>query len=253
MGALNTLAAGCPAQTRVIVRFATASAMVGVVAACVFQFVPQFDVSVAQQFYAGDGRFAGADDLFVRALRMLLMVAYAGACVVAAFGLAASLMGVRSRLTLSTTQWLFALLCLAMGPGLVANQIFKDNWGRARPRHIVEFGGDKPFTAALVKSDNCERNCSFVSGEASSMFALLFAAAAVFRRRVLVLIAAGIVLGGTAGLIRMQQGAHFLSDVVFAGVFMALTVAALFLCFEARAAGGMARVRGAILGEAPAT
>jgi hypothetical protein len=39
------------------------------------------------------------------------------------------------------------------------------------------------------------------------------------------LMAAAIVAGGFAGLIRMGEGGHFLSDVVFAGVFMAFDVA----------------------------
>ena len=36
------------------------------------------------------------------------------------------------------------------------------------------------------------------------------------------------------GLIRISQGAHFMSDVVFSGVFMALTAAAVYhLLFSA--------------------
>ena len=42
--------------------------------------------------------------------------------------------------------------------------------------------------------------------------------------------------GGLAGLIRMLQGAHFLTDVVFAAVFMAMTVTAIQYLFEAIAA-----------------
>jgi lipid A 4'-phosphatase len=40
-----------------------------------------------------------------------------------------------------------------------------------------------------------------------------------------VLLVGGTVLGFMAGLVRMSQGAHFLSDVIFAAVFMALTAA----------------------------
>jgi hypothetical protein len=42
-----------------------------------------------------------------------------------------------------------------------------------------------------------------------------------------VLLVGGIAAGFGAGLVRMSQGAHFLSDIVFAGVFMALTVSLL--------------------------
>jgi lipid A 4'-phosphatase len=49
----------------------------------------------------------------------------------------------------------------------------------------------------------------------------------------------GTVAGFGAGLIRMAQGAHFPSDVVFAGVFMALAVAGLHrLVFGGRGARG---------------
>jgi lipid A 4'-phosphatase len=76
-----------------------------------------------------------------------------------------------------------------------------------------------------VATNQCEKNCSFVSGEASSLFAMFFGLAMVAGTRARALIAVGIALGSFAGLIRMSQGAHFLSDVVFAGIFMALTAA----------------------------
>ena len=40
--------------------------------------------------------------------------------------------------------------------------------------------------------------------------------------------AAAVAAGSIAGLIRMGEGGHFLSDVVFAGVFMALDVALMY-------------------------
>ena len=44
---------------------------------------------------------------------------------------------------------------------------------------------------------------------------------------------AGIIAGSLAGLVRMMQGAHFLSDVIFAAITMALIAAAVQLIFEA--------------------
>ena len=118
---------------------------------------------------------------------------------------------------------------MAVGPGLVANVVLKDNWGRARPRSVVEFGGTKHFTPALIPAGECARNCSFVSGEASSAFVPFFAAALSppqFRR---MLFGAGLVIGLAAGLVRISQGGHFLSDILFAGIFMALTASALHI------------------------
>jgi len=77
----------------------------------------------------------------------------------------------------------------------------------------------------LERSGSCERNCSFISGEASATFALGFAIVMLARRRRAALMAAALTAGTLSGLIRMGEGGHFLSDVVFAGVFMALDVA----------------------------
>lgn len=132
---------------------------------------------------------------------------------------------------LAQARWCFLAAMLAIGPGLVANVILKDNWGRARPRHVVEFGGTKQFTPPLVPVGECARNCSFVSGEASSAYAPFFAAALLLPQLRITLIAGGALSGLAAGLVRMSQGGHFLSDVLFAGIFMALTASVLHILF----------------------
>ncbi|UCC71831.1 MAG: phosphatase PAP2 family protein [Gemmatimonadota bacterium] len=123
----------------------------------------------------------------------------------------------------NTRVVLFLLAALAAGPGLLVHTVFKDQWGRARPRDIVEFGGDKAFTPAFVISDQCERNCSFVAGHPSVPFYLL-AVALLARRRRRTLFAGTIGFGALVGLGRIVQGAHFLSDVVFSGIFVFLVV-----------------------------
>lgn len=123
----------------------------------------------------------------------------------------------------------FMIAVLIIGPGVVANLIFKDNLGRARPRDVIEFGGSKAFTPPLVPSRECPRNCSFVSGEASSMFAAFFALALLLPQYRLAMLATGIGAGLLAGMVRITQGAHFLSDILFAGIFMALTVSILHI------------------------
>lgn len=122
---------------------------------------------------------------------------------------------------LSKAKIIYLILCLAIGPGLIVNTVFKDNWDRARPSQITEFGGDKKFTPAFVMTDQCKRNCSFVSGHASvgfylSSFAFVTAA---FSWPIYI---SGIGLGLVFGLMRVVQGQHFLSDVIFSGVFVLL-------------------------------
>jgi lipid A 4'-phosphatase len=82
-----------------------------------------------------------------------------------------------------------------------------------------------------VPSRECPRNCSFVSGEASAMFAPFFALAFLLPQYRMGLLAAGLATGLLVGTVRIIQGAHFLSDVLFAGIFMALTVALLHIAF----------------------
>lgn len=123
----------------------------------------------------------------------------------------------------------FLAACLSIGPGIVANAMLKDQWGCARLKQVTLLGGEKEFTPALVPVSQCERNCSFVSGEAASMFAVFFALALLLGGYSSAIFSLGIAAGLGAGLIRMMQGAHFLSDVLFAGVFMALTVGLIYV------------------------
>lgn len=109
----------------------------------------------------------------------------------------------------------FSLLLLALGPGLVVNFVFKDHWGRARPAQVEAFGGKEVFTPAFVISKACERNCSFASGHASAA-AWLFCLTLFARSRKGLLIGVVGIYFSLAGLGRIVQGGHFLSDVVFA-------------------------------------
>lgn len=106
----------------------------------------------------------------------------------------------------------YLFLVLLLGAGLIVNVVLKDNFGRARPRDIKEFGGSKRFTPAFVVSYECNRNCSFSSGEGAGGFFSLALASALSRRRSILL--AGIGLGSLVSLSRIASGAHFFSDTV---------------------------------------
>lgn len=113
------------------------------------------------------------------------------------------------------------LVVIAIGPGLIVNGVLKEHWGRARPRNVTQFGGDRLFTPALVIADQCDRNCSFSAGHPSAGFALAalgYAYAA--RRRRLAVIVAATGFGLLVGLARVAAGGHFLSDVLFSGLIV---------------------------------
>ena len=123
----------------------------------------------------------------------------------------------------------YLLAVLLLGPGLITNTLLKNHWGRPRPVHLVQFGGHAPFVPALQPSRACATNCAFVSGHAAAAFFPMAGFWITRRRRYLV---GGIGFGLFVGFVRMAMGAHFLSDVLFAGVVVALTcrlLAPLFL------------------------
>lgn len=209
-----------------------AALITGAIAFLLFQSLPGLDMAIAKEFYEGNNRFIGITSPMVWAVRDGFSFAFYFVCAATVVGLfvAGRLSG--SCLGLTFNKWLFLTLCLVIGPLVVSNIGFKDHWGRARPRDVVEFGGAKAFTPVFPPSDQCGRNCSFVSGEASAIYIVFFAAAFLLRRHARRLILLGIVLGSIAGLARIAQGGHFLSDVIFAGVLMALTAASLQLLFD---------------------
>ena len=136
---------------------------------------------------------------------------------------------------LSRGAVIYLVAVFAAGPVLLVNGILKEHWDRARPAHTEQFGGPKKYTPPLVIADQCEKNCSFVSGEAALGFTFMafgFVARKPRRRRLG--IAAGITIGTLFGLLRIIEGGHFLSDIYFAGLFIALTAWLLHRLFVAR-------------------
>lgn len=109
---------------------------------------------------------------------------------------------------------MFILCAQLLGPGILVHNVLKDNWGRARPFQTVQFGGEKQFSPAWVKADQCERNCSFVSGHAAMGFFPLVLAMLGQRYRGWLFVGLG--LGAWTGAARIAQGGHYLSDIVFA-------------------------------------
>jgi membrane-associated PAP2 superfamily phosphatase len=119
----------------------------------------------------------------------------------------------------------FLVLVMIVGPGLVVNEVFKKHWGRPRPLDVYEFAGDREFVPVWIKSPPGNGN-AFASGHASTGF-YLFAPYFFLRNRrkkwALFFLSLGLSYGFLVGLARMIQGAHFASDVVWAGGFVYLT------------------------------
>ena len=182
---------------------------------------PRIDIATSALFFEPDRHIfvlrSHPLGEFVR--KTLPIILFALAAVVAMLGVAARWRG-HAIAGLTPRTAVFVLAALALGPGLVVNTLLKDNWGRPRPSTIVEFSGPNHYVTPLLPSDQCPENCSFPSGHAALGFWLVaFAFLAPPRRRRPAMVAA-LVFGGLVGLVRIAQGGHFLSDVIFSGVIV---------------------------------
>jgi lipid A 4'-phosphatase len=184
----------------------------------VFLYVPEIDLWAAGLFYDQDYGFTLArhDLEFVPIITKIFVIV---SCVMLAVNaVRINFWGAATPILVSPRTTIFLLFTLGLGPGLLVNTTLKDHWGRARPRQVTRFGGDRRFTAALVATDQCRKNCSFVSGDAAiGYYGLAFIFVARKRRGIIA--SAALLSGTTIGLVRMAQGAHFLSDIIFSGVF----------------------------------
>jgi lipid A 4'-phosphatase len=203
------------------------AALGGVLFGFLFQGFPHLDIAIAEFLRSacdGGARHNGwcHENGALWTPRWLAM-AICGAVLIVAVH--AAIRSWRLRHSVTAPRWkaaAFLIVTFILGPGLLANVALKDNWGRARPREVVELGGTHAFTPPLIPSGACDSNCSFVSGEASGVFALAFAGALLLPHASTAILAIGVCGGLLTGLIRMSTGGHFLSDVLFAGVLMAL-------------------------------
>ena len=115
------------------------------------------------------------------------------------------------------------LLMAVLGLGLVVDWALKDNVGRPRPEQLQVFGGNTPFVPVFEPSKHCDMNCSFVSGHAAAGFSLMVWGMWANGSRRKRWTEIGVVAGLLIGCVRMAQGGHFLSDVVFSGWAVWLT------------------------------
>jgi membrane-associated PAP2 superfamily phosphatase len=124
----------------------------------------------------------------------------------------------------------FLILLLALGPGLLVNAVFKEYWGRPRPREIVQFGGTKEFLHPWQKGI-AHKGRSFPSGHASAAF-YLTAPFFVYRRKkpgvARLWLIGGLLFGVAMSVARITQGAHFLSDNLWAWGMVHLTAVSLY-------------------------
>ena len=198
---------------------------VGAVVGVVFALWPQLDVAISRVFFNESYRvFPVQYSLVARNLRDLFTYIIAALAAPAFIAAAIKLVLPRRRMLISARAALFLITTLALAPGLMANVLLKDNWGRPRPAEVIAFNGPEQFRAWWDPRGNCERNCSFVAGEGSGGFWTIAPAALAPPHLRPLAYAAALAFGSAAGLLRLSGGAHFFSDVAFSGVFTFLII-----------------------------
>lgn len=193
-----------------------------------FTLFPQTDIAFSALFFDPQTGFGGSREPILRALRKSGELAMIGTAVVALLAVLVPLLAGRTRCLPSPRAGLFLLTTLIVGPGLVVNLFFKEVWGRARPREILEFGGNLPFSRAWEIVSYCAGNCSFVSGEGSSsiwMMAVVFLVPCVLRLPVALVVFA---YACALSLNRVVFGGHFLSDVLLSWTITMTVISACY-------------------------
>jgi lipid A 4'-phosphatase len=186
-----------------------------------FLFFPGVDIWISAQYYQPGVGFAWERDGFLEFVRAAGDKIIVGTFVFCVILWVAGIWYEQWFWGMTTHRATFLITSIIVGPGLIVNALLKPNWGRARPKDITDFGGQAHYTPPLFVANECAgSNCSFASGHAAVAFwvtAYGFMLPAKWRA---LGVAAGIVIGIVVGWVRIAQGAHFFSDIVFAGLIV---------------------------------
>jgi membrane-associated PAP2 superfamily phosphatase len=210
-------------RTGLIVALAIAA-----VAGLAFGLFPKLDLRVARHFY--DYADASHNVFAWRIYPPLMMARNAGLWIgtilvaPAVAALVVKLILPRRKMLISGRAAVFLIATLALAPGLLVNVLLKDHWHRPRPIDVVQFGGEQHFVPWWDPRGDCPNNCAFVSGDVAGAFWTVAPAALVPPQWRALAYGAALALGTGMAAVRVMAGAHFVSDVIFAGVFTFLVI-----------------------------
>jgi lipid A 4'-phosphatase len=193
--------------------------------ASVFTLYPDLDLAISALFYDPARRmFPAQNDWLLAGFRFVTSWAIALAIAIPSISMLGKMLFPARPALLPGRAMLLILMSVALGPGLLVNAGFKENWNRPRPGAVQEFGGTLTFKPWWDASGQCRRNCSFVSGESAAAFAMLAPAALVASPWRLIAIGAATIFGILMASLRVAFGGHFFTDVAFAAALSAMLV-----------------------------
>jgi lipid A 4'-phosphatase len=198
---------------------------IGAIVGLVFGAYPQLDLRLSEPFFNPDhlGFWTRVDPTWLRARTYAVWITTAVA-VPAFAALAGKLLLPRRRMLLPARAVLLMIATLALAPGLVANVVLKDNWARPRPIDVTEFKGEEHFRPWWDPRGDCPKNCSFIAGEPAGAFWTMSAAAVAPPAVRPLAYGLALAFGAASGFVRLAAGGHFVSDIVFSGVFTFLII-----------------------------
>jgi lipid A 4'-phosphatase len=199
--------------------------VIAAVVGLVFGVWPELDLKLAAPFFdpSRHGFWRSFDPTYQRARDVATWI-IALLALPAGLALFLKLLRPHRPLLIPGRAIILMLLTLGLGPGVLTNLVLKEHWDRPRPIDVTEFGGTEHFRPWWDPRGDCPKNCSFVAGEPSGAFWTLAPAMLTPAPWRVAATAAALVFGAAVGLLRMAAGAHFFTDVVFAGVFTFLVI-----------------------------
>ncbi len=177
-------------------------------------FTPAWDMDLAHFFYR-DGHFR-QDAFYTFIYRYATWPAFF------AGGMSCLLLA----LSFYKSEWIrwrrpaiFLLSVLILFEGLVVHNLLKNQWGRPRPKQVIEFGGDQPFRPFYSPNFHAtERARSFPCGHCGMGFYFMSLAWLGWKKRSKPLLWSGVALAVGLGFLlswtRIAQGGHFFSDIL---------------------------------------
>ncbi|WP_322497209.1 phosphatase PAP2 family protein [Candidatus Cyrtobacter comes] len=183
---------------------------------------PELDILFSTLFYCGQGIwFNDINSSFVVALRVIAMSIPAVLIVMLSLKCCLDLMLKRQSFRSSVRDLYYLLFIAFIGIAVTIRFFLKSLFNRARPFQIKEFGGNMDFNPLFDINNIYIFDSSFSSTHSACAF-FLVALAFIINNKVWkkIIMAAAIIIGFMVSFSRISSGMHFLSDVLFSGLFI---------------------------------
>src|SRR5207247_10338688 len=153
-------------RTGLVIALAVAAAV-----GLIFGIRPDLDLKLAALFFDPErgGFWRAYDPSYLRARDAAVWLTTLVA-MPASIALAVKFVRRRRPLLIPGRAIVLMLLTLALAPGVVANLVLKEHWGRPRPNNVDGCGGDEHFRTEWYQRGDFPMKCSFSDGDPHRLF-----------------------------------------------------------------------------------